>query len=138
MEGQLRLPVSLLTSMLAGAIGWFFYLQVLEFTASDLSSPMIATECVGSLFVQVSVTAVAVFAAAGILITALSHLRWWVNWLALVAGIAICIVMRFHPQGMELMIEALVRTALTSALLSSAIAAYVFSRLQERTSSAGS
>jgi hypothetical protein len=132
MEGQRRLLVSLLTSTLGGAIGWFIYLQVLRFTASAVYSPMIETERVGSLFVQVAVTAAVVFAAAGVLIAALSRVRWWVNWLAFVAGIAICIVMRFHPQGMELTIEALVRTALMSALPSSAIAAYVFSRLQER------
>jgi len=138
MESHRRLLVSLLTSTLSGAIGWFFYLQVLKFTASALSSSLIETGRVGSIFVQVSVTAVAVFAALGILIAALSHLRWWMTWLAFVAGIVICIVMRLHPQGIELTIEVLLRTALVSAVLSSGIAAYLFSQFQERRASAGS
>ena len=107
MEGQRRVLVSLLTSALGGAIGWLVYLQVLKFTASALSSTLVETGRVGSIFVQVSVTAVTVFAALGILIAALSHLRWWMSWLAFVAGIVICIVMRFHPQGIELTIEVL-------------------------------
>jgi hypothetical protein len=138
MEGQRRLLVSLLTSTLGGAIGWFVYLQVLQFTASAVFSPMIETERVRSIFVQVSVTAVVIFAALGILTTALSHLRWWMNWLAFVAGIVICIVMRFHPEGIELTIEVLLRTAVVSASLSSGIAAYLFSQFHERRGSAGS
>lgn len=110
---------------------------MLKFSVSALSSTLVETEHVGSIFVQVSITAVTVFAALGILITALSHLRWWMNWLAFVAGIVICIVMRFHPQGIELTIEVLLRTALVSAVLSSGIAAYLFSQFRERRVSAG-
>ena len=138
MEGQRRLLVSLLTSTLGGAMAWFVYLQVLKFTASALSSTLIEPGRVGSIFVQVSVTAVTVFAALSILIAALSHLRWWMHWLAFVAGIVICIAMRFHPQGIELTIDVFLRTALVSAVLSSGIAAYLFSQFQERRVSAGS
>jgi hypothetical protein len=112
----------------SGAVGWFVYLQVLKVTVSALSSPLVETGRVGSMFLQVSVIAVAVFAAFGVLIAALSQRRWWMHWLAFVAGIVICIAMRFHPQGFELTIEALLRTALVSAVLSSGIAAHLFSQ----------
>jgi membrane associated rhomboid family serine protease len=124
MEGQHRFLASLLSSALGGAIAWFGYLKVLRFTASALFSPMLEPGLVHSMFVRVSVTALAVFAALSFLIAALSHLRWWMHWLAFVTGIVISIAMRFHPQGIELTIDVLLRTALVSAALSSAIAAY--------------
>jgi hypothetical protein len=122
--------------MLGGAVAWFLYLKVLRFTSSALFSPMIEPELVGSIFVQVSVTALTVFAASSIPIAALSHLRWWIHWLAFVAGIFICIAMRFHPQGSELTIDVLLRTALVSAVLSSGVAAHLISYFRGRGSSA--
>lgn len=98
-------------------MGWFVYLQVLKFTASALSGSMIETGRVGSIFLQVSVTAVAVFAAFSVLIAVLSREKWWVQSLAFVTGIVICIAMRFHPQGMELTSEVLLRPAVASAVL---------------------
>lgn len=136
MKVQRRPFVSLLTSALGGGIAWFLYLQVLKFTASALSSPMVETERVIWIFLQVSVTAVAVFAACSVFSATLSHQRWWMHWLSFVAGIAISIAMRFHPQGIELTIEVLLRTALVSAVLSSGIAAHLLSRFRDRDVSA--
>jgi|SRR5688572_6807161 len=136
MESQRRFLASLLSSTLGGAIAWFIYLKVLRFTSSALFSSMIEPGLVGSIFVQVSVTAVAVFAASSILIAALSQLRWWIHRLAFVAGIVICIAMRFHPQGIELTIDVFLHTALISALLSSGIAAHLMSHFRARDFSA--
>lgn len=136
MEGQRHFLASLLSSTLGGAIAWFIYLKVLRFTSSALFSPLIEPGLVGSIFVQVSVTALTVFAASSILIAALSHLRWWIHWLAFVAGIVICIAMRFHPQGIELTIDVLLRTALVSAVLSSGIAAHLISYFRDKNFSA--
>ena len=127
MASQRRFLASLLSSTLGGAIAWFVYLKVLRFTSSALFSLMIEPGLVGSIFVQVCVTALTVFAASSLFIAALSHLRWWIHWLAFVAGIAICIALRFHPQGIELTIDVLFRTALVSAVLSSGIAAHLIS-----------
>ncbi len=138
MEDQRRLLVSLLTSTLGGAIAWFVYLWVLKFTASALFSPLLETARVGSIFLRVSDTAATVIAAMAILVAALSHLRWWMHWLAFVAGIVICIAMRFHPPGIELTIEVLLRTALFTAVLSSGIAAHLFSKYRGRGVSAES
>lgn len=132
MKGQPRLLVSLLTSTVGGGMGWFVYLQVLKFTASALSGSMIETGRVGSIFLQVSVTAVAVFAAFSVLIAVLSRQKWWVQSLAIVAGIVMCIAMRFHPQGMELTNEVLLRAAVTSAVLSSGIAALLLAQYRDR------
>jgi uncharacterized membrane protein YjjP (DUF1212 family) len=127
MEGQRHVLPSLLSSMLGGAIAWFIYLKVLRVTCSALFSAMIEPGLVDSIFVRVAVTALTVFAASSILIAALSRLRWWKHWLAFVAGIVICIAMRFHPQGIELTIDVHLRTALVSAVLSSGIAAHLIS-----------
>jgi hypothetical protein len=135
MESQRRFLASLLSSTLGGAIAWFIYLKVLTFTSSALFSPMIEPGLVDSIFVQVCVTALTVFAASSILIAALSHLRWWIHWLAFVAGIVACIAMRFHPQGIELTIDVFLRTALFSAVLSSGIAAHLTSYFRGRDSS---
>jgi hypothetical protein len=132
MEGQRHVLPSLLSSMLGGAIAWFIYLKVLRVTCSALFSPMIEPGLVDSIFVRVAVTALTVFAASSILIAALSHLRWWIHWLAFVAGIVISIAMRFHPQGIELTIDVLLRTALVSAVLSSGIAAHLISYFRDR------
>ena len=136
MESQPRFLASLIASTLGGAIAWFVYLKVLRLTSSALFGSMIEPGLVGSIFVRVSITALAVFAALSILIAALSHLRWWIHWLAFVAGIVICIAMRFHPQGIELTIDVFLRTALVSAVLSSGIAAHVISYFRRRASSA--
>jgi hypothetical protein len=135
MEGQRRLIVSLLTSTLSGAMAWFVYLQVLKFTASALFSPLVEAGRVLWIFLQVSVTAVVVFAAFSVLAAALSHQKWWMHWLAFVAGVVICILMRLHPQGIELTIEVLLRTALVSAVVSSGIAAHLFSHFRGRDAS---
>jgi hypothetical protein len=132
MNGQPRFLVSLLTSTVGGGIGWFVYLQVLKFTASALSGSMIETGRVGSIFLRVSVTAVAVFVAFSVLTAVLSPLKWWMHWLAFVAGIVICIAMRIHPQGIELTIDVFLRTALVSAVLSSGIAAHLISYFPDR------
>ena len=121
----------LLSSTLGGGIAWLIYLKVMRFTSSALFSPMIEPGLVGSIFVQVSVTALMVFATSSILIAALSHLRWWIHWLAFVAGIVICVAMRFHPQGIELTIDVFLRTALASGVLSSGIAAHLTSYFRE-------
>jgi hypothetical protein len=131
MQGQRRPLLSLLVSTLGGALTWVVYLQVLKFTASALSIPMIATDRVYWIFVQVSVTAVAVFAVFSVLIAALSHQRWWMHWLAFVAGIVACIAMRSHPQSIVPTIEVLLRTALVSAVLSSGIAAHLLSQYRD-------
>jgi predicted anti-sigma-YlaC factor YlaD len=136
MESQRRFLASLLSSTLGGAIAWFIYLKVLRFTSSALFSSMIEPGLVGSIFVQVSVTALTVFAASSILAAALSHLRWWIHWLAFVAGIVICIAMRFHPQDIELTIDVFLHIALISAVLSSGIAAHLLSHFRDRDSSA--
>jgi hypothetical protein len=49
------------------------------------------------------------------------------HWLAFVAGVVLCIALRLHPQGIELTIEVLLRTALVSAVISSGIAAHLLS-----------
>jgi hypothetical protein len=54
------------------------------------------------------------------------------HWLAFVAGIVICIGMRFHPQGIELTIDVFLRTALVGAVLSSGIAAHLISYFRDR------
>ena len=131
MESQVRFLVSLLASTLGGVMAWFVYLQVLKLTASALSSPLVETGRVGSIFLQVAVTAVALFAAFGVLIAVLSQRKWWMHWLAFVAGIFICIELRFHPQGSELTIEVLRRIALAGAVLSSGIAAHLFSQYRD-------
>jgi hypothetical protein len=127
MGSQRRFLASLLSSTLGGAIAWWIYLKVLRFTSSALFSSLIEPGLVGSIFVQVSVTALTVFAASSILIAALSHLRWWLHWLAFVAGIVICIAMRVHPHGIELTIDVFLHIALISAVLSSGIAAHLIS-----------
>jgi hypothetical protein len=136
MESQRRFLASLLSSTLGGAIAWFIYLKILRFTSSALFSSLIEPGLVGSIFVQVCFTALTVFAASSILIAALSHLRWWIHWLAFVAGIVICIAMRFHPQGVKLTIDVFLHTALISAVLSSGIAAHLMSHFRDRDSSA--
>lgn len=80
MKGQRHLVLSLLTSTAGGILGWFVYLQALKFTASALSGTMVETGRVGSLFLQVFVTALAVFVAFGLLIAALSRHRWLMHW----------------------------------------------------------
>ena len=137
MGNQRRFLAALLSSTLGGAIAWFVYLKVLRFTSSALFGSSIEPGLVDSIFVQVSVTALTVFAASSILITALSHLRWWIHWLAFVAGIVICVGMRFHPQGIELTIDVFLRAALVSAVLSSGIAAQLTSYFRGRDSSSG-
>jgi uncharacterized BrkB/YihY/UPF0761 family membrane protein len=136
MEGQRRPLVSLLTSTLGGAIAWFVYLQVLQFTASALSSTLIEPARVPWIFLQISVTAVAVFAAFSVLAAVLSHLRWWMHWLAFVAGVVACIAMRLPPQGIDLTIEVFFRTALVGAVISSGIAAHLLSLYRDRDGSA--
>jgi hypothetical protein len=136
MEGQRRPLVSLLTSTLGGAMAWIVYLQVLQFTASALSSTLIEPARVPWIFLQVSVTAVAVFAAFSVLAAVLSHQRWWMHWLAFVAGVVICIATRLHPRGIELTIEVFLRTALVSAVISSGIAAHLLSLYRDRDASA--
>ena len=131
MDSHLRPLVSLLASTLGGAIAWFVYLEVLQFTAGALFGPLIESERVGSIFLQALVTAGALFAVFSVLIAALSHQRWWLHWLAFVAGIISCIAMRFHPQGIELTIEVLRRAALVTAVLSSGIAAHLLSRYRD-------
>jgi hypothetical protein len=136
MENQRRFLASLLSSMLGGAIAWFLYLKILRFVSGELFSPVIESGSVDSIFVRVSVTALTVFAALSILIAALSRLKWWAHWLAFVAGTVTCIAMRFHPEGTELTIDVLLRTALVSAVLSSGIAAHLVSYFQNRQGSA--
>jgi hypothetical protein len=133
MQDQRHFLASLLSSTLGGAIAWFTYLKVLRVTCSALFSPlMVELGSVDSIFVRVCITALTVFAAWSILIAALSHLRWWIHWAAFVAGIVICIALRFHPQGIELTIDVLLRTALVSAVLSSGIAAHLISYVRDR------
>jgi predicted anti-sigma-YlaC factor YlaD len=136
MESRRSLLAPLLSSTLGGAIAWFVYLKVLRFTSSALFSPSIEPELVCSIFVQVSVTALTVFAASSILIAALSDLRWWIHWLAFVSGIVICIVMRFPAEDIELTIDFFLRSALVSAMLSSGIAAHLLSYFRGRAFSA--
>jgi hypothetical protein len=136
MEDQRRFFLWLLSTTLGGGVAWFVYLKVLRFTCSALFGSMVEPGLVDSIFVRVSATAVTLFAVSSILVAAMSHLRWWIHWLAFVVGIFICIAVRLHPQGAELMIDVVLRTALISAVLSSGIAAHLVSHFRNEGSAA--
>jgi hypothetical protein len=132
--GRQRFVLPLPVSLLAGAVAWLVFLQVVKLANIAIWNPLASSLGADSISLQISITALPVFAACGGVIGALSRNRWWVHWLAFAAGIVICIGVRSssHAYGLDLAIGILRRAAFLTAIGTSGIVAGLMSHYLKR------
>ena len=124
-----RFALSLSVSLFAGAVAWLAFLQFMKLANIAIWNPLASSLGAGSISLQISVTAVPVFAVCGGVIGASSRKRWWVHWLLFAAGTVICIVVRsaLHGSGLDFAIGILRRAPFLTAIGTTAIAAGLMS-----------
>ena len=110
-------------AILAGSACWLIYLGIVRLAGTLIWDPLLGDPHPDWVLLELTVDAAVVFIVSALVVSQWRTQPWWLQWLAFVSGVVICVIAKAYWQrsGLDLALGILSRAAFITCAAASAL-----------------